>query len=380
MNFALYSVAMSEKELNREKAIIKTSALGIASNIIIASIKLIVGFALSSIAIISEGINNATDAISSVLTIIGTKIANKKPDENHPFGYGRIEYITSLVISVLIVGSGIKLIVSAVELILNPQNVSIPYIVLVLIAVSGLYKFFLGVYTIRTGERLDSLSLVGVGTECRNDSMTSVVTIISALIFILFKLPVDAYAGLFTSAIIIKTGAEIFFETLNEIIGRPADKELADTLYKEIRSTKGILNAADMMLHNYGPERFSGSVNIELDHKLTVGETYSFIHELQLRIMHKYHVTMVFGIYAVDEDSEQSKKLRNCIASYVRKAEYVKSYHAVYFSKEEEKIYCDIVVDYKLKDWEELRKNFTAYMKENYPFYGLELTIETEFV
>ena len=136
----------------------------------------------------------------------------------------------------------------------------------------------------------------------------------------------------------------------------------------------------DMMLHNYGPEAWSGSVNVEIDHKKTVGEIYQFLHELQLRIMHEYHVTMVFGVYAVDYDGEYMKELRKTIAGFIRKQEHVKSFHAVYIDQRSDKIYCDFIVDYELKDWEELKKEFEQYMAEKYTGKEVVLTIETEYV
>ena len=135
-----------------------------------------------------------------------------------------------------------------------------------------------------------------------------------------------------------------------------------------------------MMLHDYGPDRYSGSVNIEIDHKRSIGEVYEEIHRLQLRIMEEYHVTMVFGIYAVDEDTAAIVDIRRYIGKFVRVNEHVKSFHALYLSKETGTLYCDLIVDYALRDWEELRKSFVEYMKKQYSEYEISLTIETEFV
>lgn len=141
-----------------------------------------------------------------------------------------------------------------------------------------------------------------------------------------------------------------------------------------------MISAIDMMLHDYGPDRYSGSVNIEIDHKRSIGEVYEEIHRLQLRIMEEYHVTMVFGIYAVDEDTSSVVDIRRYIGKFVRVNEHVKSFHALYLSKGTNTLYCDFIVDYALRDWEGLRKSFTDYMKKQYPEYEISLTIETEFV
>ncbi|MCQ2445567.1 MAG: cation diffusion facilitator family transporter [Clostridia bacterium] len=365
---------------SREGIISVTSVLGILANLLIAAVKVVIGLLASSIAIMSEGVNNASDALTSVLALIGTKLAGKHPDEKHPFGYGRIEYLTSLVIAILILVTGVEMLTSSVKLVFAPEEMSISILSLVIIAASALIKFFLGIYTIRMGKKADSSTLEAVGIECRNDSFISVITILSAVIFLVFRLSIDAYVGIFTSLIIIKAGLEVLRDTVGDLLGRPGEKELANKLYKEIRSTDGILNAADMMLHNYGPDAYSGSVNVEIDQSKSVGDVYQFLHELQLRIMHEYHVTMVFGVYAVDNDRENSKEFRRMVGQFVTSHEHVKSFHAVYLDPHSDKLYCDLVVDYNLRDWEPLKEEFSAYMKEKCPDKTLELTIETEFV
>ena len=364
----------------RKKIISRTSVIGIVVNLLISGTKVLLGVLTSSIAIVSEGVNNATDALTSILTLIGTKLAGKHPDKKHPFGYGRIEYLTSLVIAVIILVSGVEMLISSVKLIFNPAELTISYVSLIIIAESAVIKFFLGVYTIGQGKKADSGALIAVGVESRNDSFVSLVTIISAAVFLIFHFSIDAYAGVITSLIILKSGFDVLKDTVSELLGRPGEEELAKKLYKEIRNTDGVINAADMMLHNYGPNAYSGSVNIEIDHSRTVGEIYQFIHDLQLRIMHEYNVVMVFGIYAVDNDHEKIREVRKAIGSFINNREHVKSFHAIYFDSSSDKLYCDLVVDYELKNWDELRSDFVSYMAGLYPENTLELTIETEFV
>ena len=380
MNF-IYKLFRQDPN-SREGIIAATSGLGIVANLLIATIKVIVGLLASSIAIVSEGVNNASDALTSVLTLVGTKLAGKRPDEKHPFGYGRIEYLTSLAIAILILITGGEMLINAVKLIIHPETLNISVVSLLVVAVSAVIKFFLGLYTIRMGKKAGSGALEAVGLDCRNDSFVSIVTIVSAVIFLVFGLSIDAYVGVFTSLIIIKAGIEVLMETIGDLLGRSGDKELAADLYKRIRSTDGIINAADMMIHNYGPDAYSGSVNVEIDHSKTVGEAYQFLHKLQLDIMHEKKVTMVFGIYAVDDDGKDAKLLRWRIRDFVTAHEHVKSYHAVYIDPDPASnlIYCDLIVDYQLKDWDSLGAEFKDYMKGFYPENELALTIETEFV
>lgn len=365
---------------SREGIITVTSAMGIIANVVIALAKIIIGTLVSSIAIVIEGANNATDSLSSIMTLIGAKLAKKHPDEKHPFGYGRIEYLSSLVIAGIILFTGIEMLISAVNQIFHPEEMSVSYLSIAIVAGTAVIKFFLGLYTMKMGKKADSGALVAVGADCRNDSFASVITIISSLIFILFHISLDAYAGIIISLLILKAGFDALKETIGDLLGRPGDEELAAKIYKEIRSTDGVIAAVDMMLHNYGPDEWSGSCNLEIDHKKTVGEIYQFLHALQLRIMHEYKVTMVFGIYAVDHDGPLVKELRKNITDFMHAHEHIKSFHAVYIDSETNTIYCDFLVDYKLEDWEAVRSEFEAYMAGKYSDYKVVLTIETEFV
>ena len=370
----------NNNSLSRNKIITQTSWLGILANVLMAIIKIIIGALTSSIAIISEGVNNATDSLTAVIALIGTKLANKHPDKKHPFGYRRIEYLTGLVIATIIVVTGIEMLITSTKIIFNPTKLSISYISLIIIAVSAIIKFALGTYTIKIGKKVNSIALEAVGIDGRNDSFISIITIVSALFFLVFNLSIDAYAGIIISILIIKSGFNALKDTISELLGRPGQKELADKIYKEIHNTKEIINAADMMLHNYGPNTWSGSVNIEVDHDKTVGEIYQVIHKLQLKIMHEYKVVMVFGIYAVDHDHEDVKTIRQDIDIFVLKNKHIKSIHAVYLDPQTNKIYCDFVVDYDLKEWNTLKEEFLEYMAKKYPNNEIELTIETEFV
>lgn len=375
----LYKLLRQDPE-SREGVVVTTSALGILVNLACALVKIIVGAAVSSIAIISEGVNNASDCATSLITIVGTKLSAKHPTKEHPFGFGRIEYLTSLLISVLILFTGFELLKSSVELIFHPEELSVSYVTLIIVAVSAVAKLLLGTFTISEGKRIDSGSLIALGVDCRNDSVVSVITIAVMVVYLLFHVSLDAYAGIVTSLFVLKAGVEVLKDTLNDLLGQAGEKELAKRLYRIIRAEPIILNAADMMLHNYGPDAYTGSVNVEIDHGKNVGEVYAALHALQLKIMHEENIVMVFGIYAVDSDHEDSREMRKYIAAFVREHQHIESFHALYIDPNNQDIYVDLVVDYELPDWDGLRTEFTAYMEKAYPGRRLELVIETNYV
>lgn len=375
----LYSLFRQDPD-SREGVIVTSSALGVLVNVLCAALKILIGLTVSSIAMVSEGMNNAADAASALLAILGAKLAGMHPTEKHPFGYGRVEYLTSLVIAGLILYAGIEAFTGAVEGIFHPYEMDLSFAIIGLIGLSAVIKFFLGNFLIREGRRIDAGSLVAVGKECRADCIVSGMTILAALVYLLSDLSLDAYAALITSLFIVKAGAEVLRDTVSELLGKPGDKELAQELYRVIREDPMVLNAADMKLHNYGPDAYSGSVNIEIDCGRTVEAVYANIHALQLSIMHKYHVTMVFGIYAVNQDQPMLNQVRRDIARFVREHEHIRSYHALYMAPGSGDIYCDLVVDYSLRDWDALEREFRAYMEKLYPQNRVNVVIETEYV
>jgi cation diffusion facilitator family transporter len=370
----------NNNSLSRNSIITGTSWLGIITNVLLSTVKIVIGVLTSSIAIVSEGVNNATDSLTAIIALIGTKLANKHPDKNHPFGYKRIEYLTGFIIAIIIIFTGCQMLCISIKLAFNPAILSISYTSLMIVTVSAVIKFALGTYTVKVGKKVNSIALEAVGIDGRNDSFISIITIVSALFFLIFDISIDAYAGIIISVLIIKSGFNVLMDTISELLGKPGQKELVDKIYKEIYNTKEIINATDMILHNYGPDTWSGSVNIELDHAKTVEEVYKVIHKLQMKIKNEYKVVMVFGIYAVAHDHKDVKNIKKDINMFVSNNKHIKSIHAIYLEPRTNKIYCDFVVEHDLKEPKKLKDDFIQYMAKKYPNNEIELTIETEFV
>lgn len=182
----LYKIFCQDPD-NRESIIAITSGLGITINLLIAAVKIALGLVSSSIAVVSEGANNATDALSAIMTLVGTKLAGKKPDQKHPFGYRRIEYLTGIAVAVFIMFTGVDFLFGSIRLIFEPEELSVSYTAIAVIVASAFVKFFLGVYTVKMGKKAGSSALEAVGVEGRNDSFESGITIISALVFFGFS-------------------------------------------------------------------------------------------------------------------------------------------------------------------------------------------------
>ncbi|MCQ2385673.1 MAG: cation diffusion facilitator family transporter [Clostridia bacterium] len=297
----LYHI-FGKRSTPRDLAVQTASLTNIAANFCLAGMKIALGLISSSAAIMSEAVNNAADAVSSVLTIVGAKLSRRKPDKKHPFGYGRIEYLTGLLIAAMITYSGVKVCLASLKKVFLPVLVDISYLSLGAIAFSALVKFALGVYLIRMGKRTDCAPLRAVGLECRDDFFASVMTVASALVFRLFHVQTDAYAGLLTSLAIVRTGICSFASVLPDLLGRPGDEQLSDGLYREIRQTEGIVRAAGMTLHNYGPGTYFGSVTVEMSRGLSVEAASAILCRLRENVARIFHVSMVFDVYPAEDD------------------------------------------------------------------------------
>lgn len=365
---------------SRSGVIVMTSLFSIMVNAAMAALKIIIGLLANSIAVIAEGVNNATDSLAAIITIAGAKVSRRQPTPQHPFGFGRAEYLTSLLIATVIIVTGIQFLIGSAKLFFHPVQLKTNAIVVSVIAVSAIIKLLFGRYTIRQGRRIDSTLLAGVGQDCCNDSLVSGVTIVSALFFMLTGISIDAIAGMITSLYVVKTGLDLLMSTVDSLLGVAASRQLAQRIYEEIRKTPGIINAADMKIHDYGPGQYSGSVNIELDHDSKLGDVYEITQPLQQRIQREFGVTMVFGVYAVDNDHEIVQKVRLLINDFVKSHDHVLSYHALYIPPDHQQIFCDLLVDHTLRDTEALRRDFLAMIHGHYPQYRVELVIETEFV
>ena len=290
-----------EKIISRDKIILKTSIIGIITNVILSAFKGAIGFFTNSIAIMVDAVNNLSDALSSVITIIGLKLAGKKPDKEHPYGHGRIEYLTALTIGVIILYTGFTAVISSVKKIISPELPEYDNVSLIIIAVAVVVKLFLGIYTQKMGVRANSDSLIASGVEAKFDTLVSFSTLVAAFIFIFFGVSLEAYLGVLISILLIKTAGEILKDTINKILGTRPNLETIKAIYKEIRSIDGVLGAYDLMFHDYGPDKMLGSVHIEVAEDMTAGEIDTLIRRIQREIFTKFSVVIdAVGIYAIN--------------------------------------------------------------------------------
>ena len=364
---------------NRERKIMRTSIIGIIANIGLAIIKIVLGSITSSIAITTDAMNNLTDSSSSIITIIGTKLSSKEEDDKHPFGHGRIEYLTSMVIGIIVIVTGIQVLISSVNGIFHPVHTNYTSLSLVIMVLTVVTKVILGSYTEKLGREVDSGALIGSGKDAKNDAIITSLTIISALASIFLKIQVEAYASIIISGFIIKTGADILLDSINNILGVKLDPKTTAEIRNMVKSQEGILGAYDLIIHNYGPVYNMGSINVELDHETKVGDIYPTLHRLQMEIYKKHNIYLTFGFYSVNKNHKVAKAFLNIINDYISNNPSCLGYHGLYIDEEEKSIYFDLLLDYSV-DHAQVKNQVQELVKEKYLGYNVYINIDTKFI
>ncbi|MCR4587458.1 MAG: cation diffusion facilitator family transporter, partial [Lachnospiraceae bacterium] len=282
----------SSAETNRNRVIVRTSIIGILANVFLAAFKAVIGLLSHSIAIVLDAVNNISDAAGSLITIIGTKLAGKEPDRKHPFGHGRIEYLSAMMISVLVLYAGITSLVESVKKILEPDVPDYSTVSLIIVTAAVLVKFFLGRYVKSVGEKVNSDSLVNSGADASMDSVISASTLVAALIYLWKGISLEAWLGAIISVIIIKAGAEMMGDTISKVLGERAEPELILAIKQTTRSFPEVMGAYDLVLHNYGPDAFNGSIHIEISDQYTANEVDDLLRRITAKVYEEHNVLL----------------------------------------------------------------------------------------
>ncbi len=364
---------------NREKTVIRTSVISIIGNIILVGFKAAVGLIANSVAIISDAINNLSDALSSIITILGTKLAGKAPDKKHPYGYGRIEYLTSLVISAIVLYAGITSLVESIKKIITPEVSEYNKTTLIVLIAGIIVKFAMGIYVKKKGKDVNSDSLVASGSDAFNDAILSISVLASAIIYMISHVSLEAYVGAILSVIILKSGFELIKESVDNMIGNRVESNLAKDIKKEILKEEAVQGVYDLVLNNYGPDKYLGSVHIELPDTLSVAELDLISRKITKNIMSKFGVILhTIGVYSINTKDEKIIKIRKDIHDIVFSHDGVLQFHGFYINQVEKNITFDIIIDFAVKDREGLYKHIYDEVQEKYKGYKLNITLDID--
>lgn len=371
---------MKEKELSREKVIVKTSIIGIIANVFLAGFKAVIGMMTNSIAIVLDAVNNISDAGSSLITIIGTKLAGKEPDKKHPFGYGRIEYLSAMIISVIVLYAGVTSLVESVKQIIHPETPDYNTVSLIIVAVAVLVKILLGRYVKSVGVRVNSDSLINSGEDATLDSIISASTLVAAVIFMTLHISLEAWLGAIISVVIIKAGIDMLRDTISQILGERNDIELAKEIHDTVVSFPDVQGAYDLVLNNYGPDTWNGSIHIEVTDTYSADQLDQLIRSIQMAVYTQHHVILTaIGVYSVNTKDEEVIKTKKQVEEIVFSHENVKQMHGFYLTKDQKTIRFDIVVSFDAGDRRALYNEVVADVQKAFPGYELQVAMDTDF-
>lgn len=364
--------------MNRDKIIIKTSIIGILTNVLLAIFKAAVGIVSNSIAVILDAVNNLSDALSSIITIVGTKLAGKLPDKKHPLGYGRIEYLSAMIVSGIVLYAGITSLVESIKKIISPQTPDYSITSLVIIAVAVIVKVILGKYVKAQGKKVNSGSLVASGSDALSDAILSASVLVSAIIFIFSGLSLEAYVGVVISGFIIKSGIEMMIETLNEILGTRADKEITSKIKHLLAQMPEVSGAYDLVMYNYGPDKYYASVHIEVPDTMSAKELDRLTRQAEAKIYEQTGVILAgVGVYAYNTKNDEAMKIEKDVKKRVLQHKWAIQVHGFYLDIETKTIRFDVVMSFGIKP-EDGVKTLYEEIHQAYPQYDLTIAPDVD--
>lgn len=364
----------------RDSIIIRTSWVGIIANFLLAGFKAFIGVTSHSVAIVTDAINNLSDAASSVITIAGTKLASKESDKKHPFGYGRIEYITSMVIAIIVMYAGLKAVTESIEEIIEPRTPEYSAAGLAVIVVAVIAKIVLGRYVVGVGKKVNSDSLINSGTDATLDSIISATTLIAAVIYIIWGVSLEGWLGVIIGVIIVRAGCLMLGETLSKILGERADAGLVNDIKATVRSFPEVNGAYDLIIHNYGPDAYHASVHIEVSDSLSAADIDKLSRKIQTEVFTKHNVVLTaIGVYSMNTKDAEAVAARDKVRTIVLEVPNVLQMHGFYIDREAKKMRFDIVVSFEAKKRREVFNEACERVRKEFPDYELQAAMDMDF-
>ncbi len=356
-------------QAQRDKVIVRTSLVGIGANVLLAAFKAAVGLISSSIAVILDAVNNLSDALSSVITVIGAKLASRKPDKKHPLGHGRVEYLSATIVSAIVLYAGITALVESIKKIISPEKPSYTVVSLIIIAAAIAAKLLLGRYVKAQGKAVKSGALEASGQDALFDAIVSSSVLASALIYIAWGVSLEAYVGVLIAVLIIKAGVEMLLENVDDILGHRADAEDAHAVKQALTSEPEVIGAYDLFINNYGPNRNYASVHLELRDTMTVAELDVLSRRLEQQVYEKTGIFLTgISVYSYNTGSDEAAKLRDAVKEKVLTHPWALQVHGFFVDTEAKQMRFDVVLSFDISAKEaldvlygELKKDFSQY-------------------
>ena len=362
---------MNQSQDFRGKIIIRTSIVGIITNVFLAVFKAVIGILSNSIAVVLDAVNNMSDAMSSIITIIGAKLGARRADKAHPLGHGRVEYISSMIVAAVVFYAGITSLIESVKKIINPETPSYNAVDLFIIAVAIAVKIALGRYVKAQGEKANSGALIASGADASFDAVLSASVLISAIIFLIFGVSLEAYVGVIIALVIIKASIEMMRETLDDLIGHRTDAEVSTRIKNILSAEPDVRGAYDLVLFDYGPNKSYGAVHLELPDVMTVDEVDILTRRLQNRVYNETGVILAgISVYSYNTKNKLAAEMRDEIQKVVLAHEWALQMHGFYL--EGKTIRFDVVLSFNIAQKEALNI-LIQELQKLYPDYTLQI-------
>lgn len=389
--FLVYKFIKNSEDISNEKVrgkyIFLGGIVGILSNLLLFLIKLSVGLITSSIAIMADAFNNLSDAGSSIITIVGFKLSDKPADAEHPFGHGRMEYISALIVSFMVMLVGFEFVKSSVERIFNPIKIEFETIPFVLLLISILIKLWLSHFNKFIGNKIDSSALKAASTDALGDVFTSSSVAISFLVSKFTSFPIDGYLGTLVALFILYSGFSLTKETLNPLLGEAPDPELVQKIKDMVLSYDKITGVHDLIIHNYGPCRCMASIHAEVPSNISIMEIHEIVDKAEREISEKLKIYLVIHMDPIAIDDKEVKKDYDMVCDIIKQDERIKSIHdfRVVGKGDVKNLLFDIVIDSEkmfktMTKRETLVATINKAVKENHPKYNCIITVDNDYL
>ncbi len=363
---------------SRDRVIIRTSLIGIFTNVLLAVFKAVIGVLSNSIAVTLDAVNNLSDALSSIITIVGTKLAGKLPDKKHPLGHGRIEYLSAMIVSGIVLYAGITSAVESVKEIIDPETPVYSAVSLIIMAVAVVVKILLGRYVKAKGQQVNSGSLIASGSDALFDAVLSASVLLSAVIFLVSGVSLEAAVGLVISIFITRSGIGMMKDTLDDILGIRADRQLTKKIKDLITEDEDVHGAFDLFMFNYGPDRNFASVHVELPDTMTVREVDRKARNIRKKVFHETGVLLTgIGVYSYNTGNTEAAKIQNDIYETVLAHDWVIQVHGFYLDTGTREIRFDVVISFDIRP-EEGYSIILNEMKQKYPDHTFVIALDTD--
>ena len=369
---------ISSAVAQREGLIVRTSVIGIITNILLAAFKAAVGLISHSIAVVLDAVNNLSDALSSLITIIGTKLSAKLPDKKHPLGYGRIEYLTALVVAALVLYAGVTSLVESVKKIIHPETADYSIVSLVIIAVAVVVKLLLGRYVKAQGRKANSAALEASGADASFDAILSASVLLSAIVFLLWGLSLEAWVGVVIAGFIIKSGFEMITDTLDDILGKRAEAELTGRIRRAVLEEEAIRGVYDIIVNDYGPNKNTCSLHIELPDFMTVDQVDVITRHLQNRVLDAAGVIVTgVSVYSYNTKDDEAAAIRGRVTGIVLSHDWALQLHGFYADTVNKTLRFDVVMSFDVTVSEALSTLYSE-LSSALPEYTVHITPDVD--